>query len=169
MTKTGETERAEFETTRRLLACLINEGLVDTILKQLESPKQSVLCLQISGSDCSKLPTSRLVVGLNSNALVEKGGKVICPIAPEQLELPVRLESSKGDASMETNPSRILQAIHHWIPDSIPNVPLLESTKEMLQSCADNQGETIHFDTHPMYTQFSYRDLASISQSAKSL
>jgi hypothetical protein len=152
MTRTQDTERAEFETTRRLLACLINEGLVTTILKELKSPEQTILSLQTLGRDRSKSSIAQLVVGLISNTLIDKLGKIPCPIAPEQLELPVQLESSKGDVLIETNPSRILQAIHDWIPESIPNVQLLETTKEMLQNCADNQGETIHIDAYTMHT-----------------
>jgi hypothetical protein len=78
--------------------------------------------------------------------MVDEAGRVCCPIAPEQLELPVKLESSKGNTLLEANPSNILQAIHEWIPESIPTLPLLENTKQMLQNSAENQGANIYSD-----------------------
>jgi hypothetical protein len=152
MTRTEDTERAEFETTRRLLAGLINEGLVDYSLRRLGPPKQSTLCLQAAGLDCKKSPTSHIVVGINSNALVDENGNVLCPIAAEQLELPVWLEYSNGPIFYETNPSKILQAIHEWIPGLIPDDLFLEKAKAKFQSCVDNQSEAIHSDAPSMCT-----------------
>jgi hypothetical protein len=80
------------------------------------------------------------------DTLVDENESICCPIAPEQFELPVILESNKGHTLLEANPSNILQAIHEWIPESIPNVPLLETTKQMLQNSAENQGENINSD-----------------------
>ncbi|KAJ5380127.1 uncharacterized protein N7496_002555 [Penicillium cataractarum] len=145
MTRTEYAEHAEFETTRRLLACLINEGLVEFVLQRLDSSKQRVLCLRALSHNSDLSTSSQLVVGLNSNSLVDENGKVCCPIAPEQLELPVKLENRKGDTVYETNPSKILEKIHEWIPESIPNIPLLETTKQMLQNSAENQEKWLQF------------------------
>lgn len=140
MTRTQYTEHAEFETTRRLLACLINEGLVDFVLQRVESSKQRTLCLRSLANDGKLSSITQLLVGVSSDTLVDEVGRICCPIAPEQLELPVRLENNKGNTFVEANPSNILSAIHEWIPESIPNVPLLETTQQMLQNSAENQG-----------------------------
>ncbi|KAJ5905365.1 uncharacterized protein N7473_002281 [Penicillium subrubescens] len=145
MTRTQYTEHAEFETTRRLLACLINEGLVDLALQRVESSKQRTLCLRSLANDGKSSSISELLVGVSSDTLVDEAGRICCPIAPEQLELPVKLESNKGNTLLEANPSNILQAIHEWIPESIPNIPLLESTKQMLQNSAENQEKWLQF------------------------
>jgi hypothetical protein len=88
------------------------------------------------------------------DTLVDENESICCPIAPEQFELPVILESNRGHTLLEANPSNILQAIHEWIPESIPNVPLLETTKQMLQNSAENQGENINSDA-PLTSSFT--------------
>ena len=142
MTRTRLTECAQFETTRRLLACLINEGLVDTVFEASPSQQNSGLHLQALSGSQQESSLRRLRVALDSkfDADASFDGNNY-PIAPEYLTLPVRLENKVGDIWNETSPSKILQAIQGWICCSIADGSSFENATRMLQNSAENQGE----------------------------
>ncbi|KAL4888890.1 IucC family-domain-containing protein [Aspergillus ambiguus] len=127
--------KALFETTRRLLAQVVNEELV---LAQLEGEKTNrYLRLLFRGNAGSKASTTIKVKIKPGTLINQKHGSVTSLLRPENLELPVTLTERSGSRE-ELNPSAIFRALspgfgHNASPG------LVDTIAEELQNSANNQ------------------------------
>ncbi len=131
-------EQAAFETTSRLLACLVNEGLV----KAFTCSNGTCLCLrnpQETGTGSDELIVS---VGLSEVFAENATFKLTKSLLhPEDLRLPVAIRHATGDVQYKTtepDPVALFDAIYPWLGG---NEDARRQIVQELMSSAGNQGE----------------------------
>lgn len=147
------TQAAEFETTRRLLACLINEGLVQTrIVSKSESEPVTWLQLQNLKETQPQPAGPRVCVATSSDAKLswtEKPQGLF--LQPDDLVPPVIIEygNAGGDVEgsegskkvVEFRPAKLFDLIATWFLDpELIDSAVREQIGEELNSSARNQG-----------------------------
>jgi hypothetical protein len=131
--------RALFETTKRLLSQIVNEGLACATIKRSESPMQRLLCLHNRLS-----PTAEdgrwVTVSLQPGTRIEvQGDRVVSLVRPDSLQPPVVI----GDTTIEReelDPGTIFRFIRCWLADDASET-VLEQIAQELRNSADNQGQ----------------------------
>lgn len=134
---------AQFETTRRLLAALVNEGLCSATIKNESSSAQNWLCLRPRELSRDVTKIYKVKVGLSSAQLIKSTGDIVASlIRPDQLFAPVLVQTGNyfDTAREERDPGIIFQNIAHWVGD-VCDLKTISSIKGKLQNSAENQGK----------------------------
>lgn len=131
--------RAFFETTRRLLAQLINEGLLHGTVDS-SGPFQPVL--RLSGPrPCSHGFERYIQVSLVENGCSwTRGFQIQSLLSPSDLQQPVLLVDQDCQVE-EICPGEVFYFIRPWLPDGSSEETLLEIAEE-LRNSARNQGQS---------------------------
>ncbi|CAG8893768.1 unnamed protein product [Penicillium egyptiacum] len=137
------TETACFETTKRLLTQLVNEGLLHAYLYHPKIGRGYALSLR--GSYSVEVPTKPTSVTIHVKpeaCLHAKANRILPILRPEYLEPPVFLELDNGDTIHETDPGKIFRSIYTWFaPDSL-EVAVVETIAHELSTTALNQSKS---------------------------
>jgi hypothetical protein len=125
-----------FETTRRLLAALINEGLVHAVIKGAKNDFHR--CLYLSRNDSSGENCS-IVVQAAPGALIEdRNGEVLPAVQPSMLCPPVMVKGL-GVENKISDPGDLFTLITPWFED-MASQQVLEEISRHLQNSGSNQG-----------------------------
>jgi len=125
-----------FETTKRLLAALINEGLVHAVIKGAKNDSYS--CLYLSRTDSSEEDCSILVQTAPGALIEDRNGEVLPVVQPSMLCPPV-IVKGQGVESKVTDPGEIFTLISPWYEDMASQQVLGEISRH-LQNSGSNQG-----------------------------
>lgn len=136
---TSRHDRALFETTRRLLAEIINEGLVDaTIGGSTESPYLKLLPRVDVKSDAAKWVRVAIKPG---TALETKDDRVVAVVRPDSLQPPVVIGfHGKEEEREELEPGTLFQLLSPWMVEDASE-DVLDGIAHELSNSARNQGE----------------------------
>lgn len=132
--------RALFETTKRVLASAINDGIACATLESCNSPSL-LLCLRSPGGAMASDEDAGIKCGMRADAYVETdGGRVVGFLRADDLLGPVLTQNLNGEISEELDPGVICGVICRWRSrqDESDAVEIL--VKEVRNS-ANNQGE----------------------------
>jgi hypothetical protein len=138
MTAPSAKERAYFETTRRLLAEIINEGLASATVTVCQSTGQQALILTDSLASPADPENWVKVCLLPNRNLGLKDGKVISLVRPANLQPPVTIGSSSNKTE-SFDPEEIFEHICPWLSRDADPALLKEIGRE-LKNSRDNQG-----------------------------
>ncbi|PYH31522.1 uncharacterized protein BO87DRAFT_122445 [Aspergillus neoniger CBS 115656] len=126
--------RALFETTRRVLASAVNEGLASATIVRSIHPNL-VLCLH----DPAGIVETWIKCGLRNSAYVENNdGRVTGFLRADDLLPPVLTQAVEGEVSEDLDPGAICRIICIWQPENFPSAAVDTLVKEVRNS-ADNQ------------------------------
>jgi hypothetical protein len=118
MAKGTRKSEALFETTRRLLSNLINEGLCVASISADSSSALQWICLRAQNPLTAGNGVSMVKVHLAPSVSVkEDNGKIVTLVGPDQLLPPVMFESGKEDSHGswgELDPGVIFATLHPW-------------------------------------------------------
>lgn len=134
-------KQALFETTKRLLSQIVNEGLASVTVEILESTRQQQLCLHDNETPTTNSQPARWVkVNLRPGTRLEvQSGRVISLVRPVSIEAPVIL----GDALFEReewDPETVFLFMCPWFVH-VAGETMLEQIACELRNTADNQGQ----------------------------
>ena len=149
----SRTQLAEFETTRRLLSCLVNEGLVYASVVhgtsfgvstwlELRSLKKNIGGSATTSIRAATSPDTRLTwTGQPLKALVQ----------PSDLAPPVVVVSHRNDDTnpaalreiVELNPAIIFETAGQWFLDNELESEVREQMANELRNSAQNQGPSL--------------------------
>lgn len=139
-------KEASFETTRRLLAEIINEGLVEASVATGTNKQHSAQHVYLHPrQDLSVADDARWVrVSVRPGTTLEtRDGRVAAVVRPDCLEMPVVIgskEDSRGGED-ELDPGVIFRFVSPWLAeDAGPDV--LDGIAVELQNSAKNQGKS---------------------------
>ncbi|KAI7781602.1 hypothetical protein LA080_014500 [Diaporthe eres] len=137
---------AQFETSRRLIACLVNEGMIDASVDQsgylnLRQPKES---------KDSKGPTVR--VGLTGDAAREWLESTSKPyLQPSELSVPIMIrrgQDGQAEDVAETDPTVLFSLMSPWFITENTSQEAVDTITRQLKSSAENQEEWFHLAKH---------------------
>ena len=150
----SRTQAAEFETTRRLLACLVNEGLVQaTIVHASESKPVTWLELQSVKAPQLRPAQPRVRIATSSHVGLRSSEKPLgLFLQPDEIVPPViveyRNDGGHVDGSekvVEFCPAKLFDIIATWSLDQgRMSSAVREQIAEELNSSARNQGLFCH-------------------------
>lgn len=129
---------AQFETTRRMISCLVNEGMVSAQADQ--SGYLVISNFEWSGNHQG--PTVR--VGLNGDAAkewLECTSK--CYLLPNDLSVPVmirRHQDGRMEDLVESDPTVLFRLMTPWFTSEKTKEYAVETIIKQLKSSAENQG-----------------------------
>ncbi|KAE8327836.1 hypothetical protein BDV39DRAFT_204550 [Aspergillus sergii] len=113
MTLTNNLQDAQFETSKRLLAQLVNEGLLHAYVCLPKVSHRYGLSLRSSCPEKATTEATTVIVHAKLDAYLEVEGDRVLPILrPEYLELPILLEQESGDTIIETDPGEIFRSLY---------------------------------------------------------
>lgn len=146
MTIPSRHERALFETTRRVLAEAVNEGLAYAKLEDTTPGGPQMLCLQ---SIQRPQGPSLVKVAVKAGTPIEiRGERVLSAVRPDSLQPPV-IVADTGDE--ELDPGLIFKSLSISLRD-VASEGVLDEIGQELRNSADNQGEiatmTRYFSSH---------------------
>ncbi|GAQ47001.1 hypothetical protein ANI_1_524044 [Aspergillus niger] len=128
--------QALFETTRRVLASAVNEGLASATIVGSIHPNL-VLCLR----DPAGIVESWIKCGLRNSAYVENNDKKVTGfLRADDLLPPVLTQAVEGEVSEDLDPGAICRIICLWQPENFPSAAVDTLVKEVRNS-ADNQAK----------------------------
>ncbi|KAI1850686.1 hypothetical protein JX266_003968 [Neoarthrinium moseri] len=128
-----ERDKALFETTKRLLAQVVNEGLCDATVEICHLGETRQLCLHPrSGSEDASLVRVTLKPGI---VLATNDNHVISIVRPEYLQPPI---IARNKDLYDRDPEVILECMKSWFILDISENIIKEIGRE-LRNCADNQ------------------------------
>lgn len=132
--------RGCFETTKRLLAQLVNEGLV--IATSLATDSEYRCQLIIHGSQECGAKDIWIKTNVRPDTFIDiECGRVLPILRPESLLPPVILGGRASEEEIEElDPSTIFRFIFPWLKH-IADEALLETMADQLRNTAENQGE----------------------------
>ena len=135
--KISKHRQALFETTKRLLAEIVNEGLVDATIGGSENDQYVYLHSRFPAAmDASKW----VKVGVREGAVLEtRDGKVAAVVRPDSLQPPVVIGNGDGQEE-ELNPEIIFRFLSSWLIKDAGEDTLNEIALELGNS-ARNQGK----------------------------
>lgn len=138
---TSRHDRALFGTTRRLLAEIINEGLVDaTIGGSTDSPYLNLLPRVDVQSDAAKWVRVAIKPG---TALETKDDRVVAVVRPDSLQPPVVIGfHGKEEEREELEPGTLFQLLSPWMVEDASE-DVLDDIAHELSNSARNQGESM--------------------------
>lgn len=134
-------EKASFETTKRLLAQLVNEGLLHADICIPKAAEGYLLRLTSNRSAQISTGIVAVTVQCQSNAYLHVEQNRILPILrPEYLEPPVLVELSNGNAIRETDPAEIFRYLSTWLSSKSLGAAAVEQIADELSNTVSNQG-----------------------------
>ncbi|KAF3480786.1 uncharacterized protein GIQ15_06133 [Arthroderma uncinatum] len=143
MTVPSATDRAKFETTKRLLAQIINEGLASaTVEESVVEPtqqRQRQLCIQNSSNNAD---SEWVKVNLKLNAFVDvdHDGKVRSLVLPESLEPPVITKRLKqGGVKEVLSPDEIFRFVIPWFVGAVGDTVSIDQIASQFRNSAEHQ------------------------------
>ncbi len=130
---------ARFETTKRLIASLVNEGLVKATIERTDRGTQP--CLSIRGLEqvCSDIERVQILFRPNS-ALCRMSLEINHFLRPEDLLPPVKLFCKNGTQYEELDPGLVFHALYPWF-QQYDKMSQKERITQELQNSAANQGK----------------------------
>ncbi|OQE21277.1 hypothetical protein PENSTE_c012G04829 [Penicillium steckii] len=143
MTVFPHQNEANLEATKRLLAEVVNEGLVSATVESLDSSEERFLVLSSNSEHAQRPNTNRIRVNLRPDThICLRDGQVISLVRPNSLQPPVILSDDNGtDVKTTLQPETIFDAMRPWLLDDGADEPMLEEIgKELANSC-NNQVE----------------------------
>ncbi|GKZ64479.1 siderophore [Aspergillus niger] len=106
--------RALFETTKRVLASAINDGIACATLESCNCPSP-LLCLRSPGGTMASDEDAWIKCGMRADAYVETdGGRVVGFVRADDLLGPVLTQNLNGEISEELDPGVICGVICRW-------------------------------------------------------
>jgi hypothetical protein len=138
MTALPAKERAYFETTRRLLAEIVNEGLASATVTVCQSTEQQALILTDNFESPADSESWVKVSLLPNTNLGLKDGKVISLVRPANLQQPVTIASNSAEKE-SLDPEEIFEHICPWLSRDA-DAALLKVIGKELKNSRDNQG-----------------------------
>lgn len=134
--------QAVLETTKRVLAQAVNDGLASAYIDVASSQRRWLyVCRPDSNADSNGI---WIKCALKTDTHVEiEGGQIIGFLHPDSLRPPVWLQDSQGNVQEELQPGPICQVIAQWQPDP-PSSNTLSAVLQELQNSAGNQGTNAH-------------------------
>lgn len=116
MALTNHLQDAQFETSKRLLAQLVNEGLLHAYVCLPKVSHRYGLSLRSSCSEKATTEATTVIVHAKLDAYLEvEGDRVLPMLRPEYLELPILLEHENGDTIVETDPGEIFRSLYQIV------------------------------------------------------
>ncbi|PIG84665.1 hypothetical protein AARAC_001966 [Aspergillus arachidicola] len=113
MALTNSLQDAQFETSKRLLAQLVNEGLLHAYVCLPKVSHRYGLSLRSSCPEKATTEATTVIVHAKLDAYLEvEGDRVLPMLRPEYLELPILLEHENGDTRVETDPGEIFRSLY---------------------------------------------------------
>lgn len=143
--------QALFETTKRLLAEVVNEGLVDATIG--ESGNKQYLYLHGRLRTATETDCKWVKVGLKEGTVLEtRDGKVAAVVRPDSLQPPVAIGDGDGDGEgqEELDPGVLFRFLSPWLVENAEESVLDEIALELGNS-ARNQGKS--------FSYISYREV----------
>lgn len=139
--------QALFETTKRLLAEVVNEGLVDATIGGSKNDQCLYLNSRLQATENDR---KWVKVGLQPGTVLEtRDGKVACVVRPDSLQPPVVVGNGDGEEE-DLDPGAFFKFLSPWLVEDADEEILNEIALELGNS-ARNQGKP-----HPPYTQTTY-------------
>lgn len=140
MTVLSKTDVAFFETTRRLLSHLVNEGLCLAFIEPAGTDRVQWLCMTSpkpdSGSTCMvkvHFIPERVVLG--------DAGQITSLVRPHQLRPRVLLECDGQPPRLELDPGVIFQSVYPWFGEANEDSLIVRNQiARELQNASANQG-----------------------------
>jgi hypothetical protein len=144
MAKKSRSAEALFETTRRLLSSLINEGLCNASIDEVSPDGRRWICLLPENPSTQSSGDRMVKVIFSSSAPIkEDAGRITSLVRPDQLSPPVIFESVVANNATtweELDPGIIFEALYPWFgKDHEKNA--MHLVKRELQNSAANQGK----------------------------
>lgn len=149
MVTLNETRVAEFETTCRLLACLVNEGLVHASVVHDDSSAVSIwLELRSWEESPGDRGTIRIRAAISpASRLIDTEESLQTTVRPIDLAPPVVITHTHNDATMgelpgmvELNPAVLFDTVTPWLVDQGLDLDKQKQIKAELENSARNQG-----------------------------
>ena len=144
MAKISRSAEALFETTRRLLSSLINEGLCNASIDEVSPDgRRWIYLLPESPSTHSSGDRMVRVIFTSSARIKEDAGRITSLVRPDQLSPPVIFESvvaNNATSWEELDPGIIFEALYPWFGKDHEN-NAMHVVKRELQNSAANQGK----------------------------
>lgn len=132
--------RALFETTKRVLASAINDGIACATLESCNSTSL-LLCLRSPGGAIASDEDAWIMCGMRADAYTETdGGRVLGFVRADDLLEPVLSRNLNGEVSEELDPGVICRVICRWRSRQDEEHAVETLVKEVRNS-ANNQGE----------------------------
>ncbi|KAE8386171.1 IucC family-domain-containing protein [Aspergillus alliaceus] len=148
MTVLSRYDQACFETTRRLLAEIINEGLATARVAITDSTRQ--LVITSNSEHLRKTPERWVKIGLLQGAYIGlKDGKVVSLVRPENLTPPPMVFDDCTERPV-LDPEVIFSFMRPWFLDEADDSLLREIGKE-LKNSSNNQALVFGHPCHPYH------------------
>lgn len=146
-------QEAEFATTSRLLACLLNEGLIGaTIEKNADRENGSWILLQGLKDSQDQTAHLRIRVALRHDARLSWTGSLPTSfVEPTDLAPPVLvkyngIENGREDSEerVELHPGKLFVTIAtFWLDDELIEPKIRTEMTDELTNCTENQGWSV--------------------------
>lgn len=148
---------AQFETSRRMIACLVNEGMIGASVDQ-----SGYLNLhQITESKDSQSLTIR--VGLTGDAAREWLESTSKPyLQPSELSVPIMIRRDQAGHPKdvaETDPTVLFRLMTPWFSNKATSQEAVDTIIRQLKSSAENQGTQIVFGTHASSLELAHSQM----------
>lgn len=135
-------DQALFETAKRVLAQIINEGLVSAQLEQSTTKESQTLCLQ---SILNPQDGRLIKVALKIGTIIEiRDGLVVSVVRPDSLQPPVTIAAT---GCGESDPGTLFKLLSTSFRDITSDTVLDEMVNELRNSAA-NQGKVTLIPRH---------------------
>jgi hypothetical protein len=157
MTTASKTEVAQFETTRRLLSHLVNEGLCLASLEVQEADDVQWLCLTSTKSDSGNTSMVKVQYLPREKVILNDASQVASVVRPHQLRPPVLLLEGDQDHRSDLDPGVIFKFVYPWFETADDETMRDQIAQELLNAAA-NQGMSQW--TSLSSSAYSGRDLA---------
>ena len=140
---TSRHDRALFETTRRLLAEIINEGLVDATIGGSSDRPHLILLPRVGMAETESDAAKWVRVGTKPDTVLEtKDDRVVAVVRPDSLQPPVVIGFyGEKQEREELEPGTLFQLLSPWMVEDASGDVLDEIAHELSNS-AKNQGES---------------------------
>ena len=134
-------QQAAFETSKRLLAQIVNEGLLTASTLHINGGSAMWLCFKSPDYSSNEIGTRAVMVTICPDTAVGimQGEKVVSLLRPESLRLPIVLEGASGEMSIEHDPGKLFALLHGWFEGKAV-ADLRDEIITELQNSAANQG-----------------------------
>ncbi|KAL4955992.1 ferric iron reductase FhuF-like transporter-domain-containing protein [Aspergillus filifer] len=134
----SKTEVARFETTRRLLSHLVNEGLCSAFTDHEKDDDTEWLCLIGTNTDRNASPILKVQHIDPASLTINNTGRVISLVRPHQLKPPVLLLDEGAQPHTELDPGLLFKTLYPMF--ELPHTECLrEDIAQELQNAAANQ------------------------------
>ncbi|KAJ5175036.1 IucC family-domain-containing protein [Penicillium canariense] len=136
-------DQASFETTKRLLAEIVNEGLVSAKLEVTAPSGSQMMCIQSTPQDGSLVK-----VAIKAGTIIEtRDDRVVSVVRPDSLQPPVTIA---GTDDGELDPGTLFEFLSTSFGDTASETVLDEIVRE-LRNSADNQDRPADWERTLIY------------------